>query len=308
MLAALAASAEAGCEIKPLDIWSRSADFDILHLWGYEITHINVAEWAKRAKKRVLLTALLPYKGLEATLGRIIHCATGFSRLEWRLRKLIDRLVVVNEEQAQFACSRLGFSRQDVSIVPNIVHDNFWLGQSGEADRADPDYVLCTGNICSRKGQLRLAKVCLEVQRKLLIVGDVLTGEEAYGNQLRALASGNEQIQWMRPMVYGSKELVNVYRNARCFATLSSAETQPISALEAAVSQTALVLPDRPFAWQHVYENAKLVDPFSSRSSCEGIEAAWLEPNRYRVPLSNLKGCSSTEVGLAYQRIYTSLQ
>src|SRR4051812_48074208 len=61
MLDALEAARRAGVAIQQLDPWSRDDAFEIVHVWGLETANASLVMWAKRAGKKVVLTALLPY-------------------------------------------------------------------------------------------------------------------------------------------------------------------------------------------------------------------------------------------------------
>ncbi|MEO6289142.1 MAG: hypothetical protein ABIO76_04445, partial [Ginsengibacter sp.] len=72
MLSTLDAVTKAGVEASKLDIWSRDADFDIIHLWGVSPHNFQIIDWAKKTGKSVVATVLMPYHDtIRSKLGYI---------------------------------------------------------------------------------------------------------------------------------------------------------------------------------------------------------------------------------------------
>src|SRR5688500_15482068 len=96
MIAAMRGARAAGADIEPLDPWARVADFDIVHVWGLDQQHVNVAHWSRLARKKVVLSALVGYTAWRSLLGG------GWRRLvprHWSRRLLdsVDAVTCVNQ-------------------------------------------------------------------------------------------------------------------------------------------------------------------------------------------------------------------
>ena len=145
-----------------------------------------------------------------------------------------------------------------MEIIPNIVEDSFFKPPNFDFKKkyGIEQYVLCTGNICARKNQYNLALACINLNLNLVLIGNVLDGENMYGDKLAALEKEHQNIKWIRHMESGSDELVSAYYNCAVYALPSNSETQPISALEAVAMEKPLVLLDRRYAHQSFYVNA----------------------------------------------------
>ena len=65
-----------------------------------------------------------------------------------------------------------------------------------------------------------------------------------------------------------------------------------------------LLLAERPYARQKVYEGACLVDPASDDSIAAGLEQLGASPESYCPPLENLAECRPDKVADAYIEIY----
>jgi glycosyltransferase involved in cell wall biosynthesis len=213
-------------------------------------------------------------------------------------------LAVVNEAQAETARKLMGIAPERIAVIPHLVDAEYFSCGQGSSEDNHGDYVLCTGNVCARKNQLRLAEAARTAECPLLIVGNVLEGEERYGDALARLCDREPGIRWLPAMPGGSAQLVAAYRAARVVALPSLEETQPISLLEAAAARKALVTSDLPFARQGHYRNAYLVRPRSISSIAAGLRAAMAAPERYTPPASAVQGCSGERVATGYRRVF----
>ena len=166
------------------------------------------------------------------------------------------------------------------------------------------NYVLCTGNVCKRKNQLNLAKATINRGYPLLIIGDVLQGEEQYAEDLDRVIKNQDNARWIRGVAPGSPTLVAAYANCVAFALPSLMEQQPISALEAAAAGKPLLLADKAYAHQKYYRNACLVDPMSEVSIRNGLDRIMKSPANYSPEKTFLNECTREKVGMAYQSIY----
>lgn len=304
MLSALEAARAAGAEVARLDPWSRDSEFDVLHVWGLELAHLQTVRWAKAAGKKVVMTALLPYLTPRAWLGRAKSWLAGRARAQFELLGQVDALVVVNQRQADTAHVMYGVDRGKIYVAPNIIEPIFFEQLPSQEKDSSVGYVLCTGNVCRRKNQVILAKACIEAGLDLLLIGDVLTGEEAYAEELQRLVHQSTHIRWMLGMPSGSLQLAGAYRAARCFALISHQETQPISLLEAAATGSGLVIANRPYARQEFYANAALADETSVSSVAVAIRRAWQHPDKFTPARHILDRCTKDAVGRTYAEIY----
>ena len=311
MLDALKAAKEAGADVQPLDVWSRDSDFDILHVWGFEASHLPAIYWAHRSGKRVVMTALLGYFDSFSLANRLRKFGSrvlGRSRALREISSYLDLLVVLNEAQADVATNYYDIPRSKITIIPNIINEDYFNLNgdilSRTVEHKVNNYILCTGNICKRKNQLALTEAALSARTSLLLVGPVLAGEEEYGNALTKLIAGQESVRWIAGLPQGSHELLAAYRGCIGFALPSYIETQPISALEAAAAGKPLLLADLPWARQSFYQGAYLSDPDSPSAIKHGIECLRQSPTSFIPPKVILERCRSTEVGAAYAQAY----
>ncbi len=307
MLAALEAAQSSGVDVAPLDVWSRDGGFDILHLWGLEESHLPTIIWAKKAGKKIVMTVLLPYVTKIAFTRYMVASVLGLKRKQRRMLNMVDHLIVVNNDQAKTAERFFCFPKNRMSVIPNIVdHVYFFFdkGDSGLNQTGLNDYLVCTGNICARKNQLNLAHAAIAENIPLIIVGKVLPGEESYSRSLASLVKESNIVKWIPGLPVGSSEMHAVYRFSKGFALVSHAETQPISALEAAAMRKPLILSDSEWARQRVYSGACLVDPKSVNSIRSGIRRLYRDPDKFVVLRDCIEACRKSFVGDSYASAY----
>ena len=306
MISALDAAREMGADIERLDPWSRDSDFDTYHMWGCDISHLHTARWARLAEKKLVMSALFPYPNTRTLLRYWASLIVGTSRHRKPLLSWLSALTVVNKMQANYAISILGFPRDRVFVIPNIVEDIFF---ERSFDGVQPgvtleDYIICTGNICQRKNQLQLIKACRRIGVPLLLVGKTLTGEEAYGQAVEEAMRGVANMQWIRGLPANSPELASAYRNSIAFALPSLNEQQPISALEAAAAGKPLLLANRDYAKQELYNNAVLVNPYSVSDIARNLSSLLDNPEKFTVAPGTLDSCRRKSVGGLYIEAY----
>lgn len=227
----------------------------------------------------------------------------GAGRRRIALGKLVDRFLAVNELQAETLERLYRAPSRKIEIIPTMLDDSFFeVAPKVASGTVFADFVLCVGNICARKNQIRLAEAAIVTGISMLFAGDVVGGEEAYGEAFARLIAPYTFLRWNKWMAW--PELQTVYRAARAVALASFDEQQPTTGLEAAALGKPLMLGHRPYARQKFYQNALLAEPGSVKEIGAGLKALVTEPNRYIPPLSFVQECRADEVGTRLKRIF----
>lgn len=306
MLSSLEAARGVGVDVQRLDPWSRDSGFDVLHLWGYDVAQLHTARWARLDGKKLVMSALLAYPSTRTLLRYWASCIVGSGRMRRPMLSWLTALTVVNRQQARYAIDILGFPEERIFVIPNIVNDIFFERPKTDINSEIflKNYIICTGNICQRKNQLTLVKVCRRLGLPLLLIGATLTGEDAYGDAVAEAMKGSKNMQWIRGLPPNSHELSSAYWNSSVFALPSYNEQQPISALEAAAAGKPLLLANRNYSKQELYANAALADPNSEASISKCLRSILENPDRYIVPCQTLDICREQSVGSLYANAY----
>lgn len=296
-----------GVDARPLDFWSRDEDFDIVHLWGFEISHLLTARFAKRYGKKIVLTPLFPYRTFRSRVRNLASYVEGRIRPRLELARLVDRFLVVNEQQAASARSFFHVPESKIEIVPTILDDRFFM--KADPDKALPDgfagFFLCAGNICARKNQFKLAQAAIETRTPVMFAGNLTGGEESYGEAFARLIAPYPFLRWERWL--DVPQILAAYRVSLGVVLPSFSEEQPTTGLEAAALSKPLLLGDKPYARQKFYRNAMLVEPSSVRDISLGLQALRGNPGTYIPPSQEIQECRSERVGENLIRILGSL-
>ncbi len=305
MLNTLAAVQAAGVDASKLDVWSQEKDFELLHVWGIGAHNFTTIDFAKKAGKLVVATVLVPYYDtLRSRLGYYYRFFQVIASI--RALKKVDKIVVLNNLQFQILHKYYKVPASKMEIIPNIVEGSFFNVPTFDFKKkyGIEQYVLCTGNICARKNQFNLALACINLNFNLVLIGNVLDGENMYGDKLAALEKEHQNIKWIRHMESGSDELVAAYFNCAVYALPSYSETQPISALEAVAMEKPLVLLDRSYAHQSFYANAVLSKSGDVKSIEKAVAISNNTSSKYN---KEILSCKKENVGRLYKNLYENL-
>jgi glycosyltransferase involved in cell wall biosynthesis len=297
-----------GVDAKPLDFWSRDGDFDIVHFWGFDTDqHLTTARFARRYGKKIVLTPLLQYLTPRAWLRYIGALVEGTARRRIALGALVDRFLVVNEEQGETLRRLYRVPAAKIEVIPTILDDRFFEPFPATAALTDgfKDFMLCAGNICARKNQFKLAEAAIETGTPILFAGDVSGGEEVYGEQFKRLIAPHAFLRWNRWMEW--PELLQAYRSARGVVLPSFEEQQPTTGLEAAALGKPLMLGRLAYARQKFYCGAFLAKPASVQQIGEGLKALAATPERFVPPRAMAEECRADKVGARLKRIFEDL-
>ncbi len=307
MINTLEAVKNAGVDAGKLDIWSREKDFDLIHLWGVGEPNYHVIDWAKKSEKRIMATVLLPYHDtVRSKLGyysRLLQV-----RQLIRYYKKIDKIVVLNEMQSKALTRYYEVPGSKIEVIPNLINEQYFATPDFlfSEKYGISDYILCTGNVSSRKNQYNLAVACMNLNLKLVLIGNVLDGEKQYGEKLEELIKGKENILWLKELPEGSAELVSAYYHCKLYTLPSKSETQPIGALEAVAMRKPLILLDSRYAHQNYYRGATLCKSPSVRD-IEKILSATYNKNNLADWNPEILKCKPENVGERYKECYLKL-
>ena len=273
----------------------RFAGFDLLHLVGSEPEHLPVAQAARRAG---VLTALSTVAWFDLasyarqsphSFGRLAACGrfvarAAFPKLpSWRrsLYHAVDLLLPNSQVEARQLTRYFGVPKAKIQVIHNGAEESFACG------RPEPfverfgvrDFVLYPGRVEPRKNQLGFLRAMRGSDVPIVVLGDVVPGNEAYLAACRRAAGAN--VRFVGRLDPADEMLASAYAASRCVVLASWFETPGLTALEAAMSGVPLVLPRRGAAPEYFGSLAQYV------SSQDGGELKRLVLDAYRRPRSN---------------------
>jgi glycosyltransferase involved in cell wall biosynthesis len=310
MLSTLKSVQLANCDASKIDIWERNSDFDIMHFWGLEYAHEATINFAVKAGKKIVITALFPdFNSLNRRFRHFISTYAGPAKFKIQIAEKVDSIVVVNEVEAHIATKYYKIPASKITYIPNIVHEKYFNSVIESDDFYGlNNYVLCTGNICPRKNQLNLAKACAAAGAKLVLLGNTMLGENNYATQVKNIIDQNaDSMIWIKGVKENTDELLHAYQRCAVFALPSLHEQGPISAYEAVATNCPVILADKPYSYQHFYKNIQRVDPKSITSIASSIKKIITNPVLYKSFSKEIDECKSENVGEKYVQLYNKL-
>lgn len=282
----------AGHEVEFFDKWSPKArGGDVYHYFSSVPAGINDIRFAKAQDLAVVIEPIywvtlrylveLPCLPVTRRVRGIVHlglkaAAPGLLR-QTRMLRLADLLLPNSATEADLLRRHFGVPARNIYVAHNAADRSFL--------HADPslfteqfglrDFVLSVGNIEPRKNQARLARAARQLGVPLVLIGNVLPHQSAYGAQVRAeLAEGSLLLEDIQ---HEDALLRSAYAAARVFALPSFAETPGKAALEAALAGTPVVVTKRGSASDYFGDLAEYVEPNRLKSIQKGIERAYVD-------------------------------
>lgn len=311
MLETFNAIKKLGVEVEKMDFWDKDDNFDIVHLWGLEIAHLNTILWAKRKNKKVVITALLNY--METPVQKMHNFISSYvakTKYLKRISEMADSVIVLNDKQKEVAIKYYNSYPEKTKIIPIIINSKYYNYKYEEIKDNYFDlekFILCTGNVCFRKNQYNLAKACIELDNDLIIIGNILEGEQAYADKLERLIDCKKNIKWLKGVKAADNILLNAYKNCSIFALPSFAEVQPTSAIEAAIAHKPLLLANKAYARQKYFNGAKLVNPSSVVDIKKGIISVTNDPLKFCINPKLFEDFREDFVAKKYLDVYNSI-
>lgn len=183
-------------------------------------------------------------------------------------------LVVVNSN----AEARL--LRADAGVLPPVkvvysgVHERFSSGDAARGrtivglQEGEP-FVLSVARIEPNKNQLSVARAMRKIPAQLVLVGQVLPGNERY---MSACVSELPSLRHINHLEH--RDLPHIYAAARAHVLASWYETTGLSTAEALASGIPVVVGRSPCVEEYFGDCAHMVDPSSTASIAQGITKA----------------------------------
>jgi glycosyltransferase involved in cell wall biosynthesis len=248
---------------------------DCLHLFGSLPEHLPLVEAARRHHLPVVLSPIAWFelancwRESRPLAGRLAACARFMLRAacprlpSWRRRlyRAVDLLLPNSNAEAEQFTRYFQVPPERIHVVPNGADERFAA--------ADPepfaqmvgtrDFVLYAGRIEPRKNQLGFLRAIRGTDVPIVILGDVVPGQERYLAACRCAA--DRQVRFVPRLDHHNPLLASAYAACGCLALASWFETPGLAALEAGLSGTPLVLPRHGAAPEYFGPLAAYVRP-----------------------------------------------
>ncbi|HEU5116341.1 MAG TPA: glycosyltransferase, partial [Isosphaeraceae bacterium] len=279
-----------GVPVRPFCSWTDSlASARLLHLFGMSREGLELARVARDRGIPVVLSPICWYepRSMAALASSRWRAATDLAvygaRRAWpripgwrrSLLRLADRILPNSQAEACQLYQLFSVEARRVRVVPNGVDPRF-LDADPELFRSRvglDDFVLYTGRIEPRKNVLGLIRAVGRAGLPLVVIGDPVPGQGAY---LRACEEAGWGV-WTRVprLSHDDPLLASAYASARVFSLVSWFETPGLSALEAAVAGSAVVMTPYGCTREYFADHVNYARPGNPDEIASAIERAW---------------------------------
>ena len=280
---------EKGVYVKLFDQWNdKLKDFDILHVFGGVKECLGLMRIAKALGVKIVLSPVF-----WSTMQRGLHEYGSFSKksnmvlrhlikLLWpampsarrEMHLLADIIAPNSEAEAQQVKRLLAIEKSKMRIV--------YLGADKKFADAEPneftaayninDFILSIGRIEPRKNQLNLIRANRGTGRKLVFIGDVVTGYEKYYNECKEM--GGKDVFFIQRMEHESSVLASAYAACSVFVLQGWFETPGLAALEAGLAGAKLVVTRGGSTNEYFKDFVEYLNPADVHSIRTGIDKA----------------------------------
>ncbi len=242
-----------GVSVEPLRWYDGAQAGDILQHFGRLSVQMTRAAQAKGIKA-VMLDLLTeagsrswPRLKLQKIAQRVLAAVLpGMVRdaFRWDSYRLADACIANTAWEAHLMKELFGAPPARVHVVPNGVEEVFFKTPPFERGQ----WLVCTSTIIERKRIVELAEAAVLAQTPIWIIGKPYSDGAPYAKRFFELAKEHPRTIRYEGASSDRTKLAQIYREARGFVLLSTAETLSLSAGEAAASACPLLLSDLPWA------------------------------------------------------------
>lgn len=248
-----------GVEVKKFDQWNdKFEDYDILHVFGSVKDCLGLVRTAKGKGIKIALSTVFwsdMRRALRETASpkeRMLllarHAAKSFlpflpsARKE--LMELADILFPNGEGEGEQVAKYFRADKRKIFVVPNGVDESFKdaSGYDFVNKYGYKDFILYVGRIEPRKNQLNFIKALKTIDRDVVFLGGPVSDYLGYYEECRSEAT--DKMHFPGYIEHSSPLLASAYAASRVFALTSWFETPGLSALEAALAGTNIVITD----------------------------------------------------------------
>jgi glycosyltransferase involved in cell wall biosynthesis len=265
---------------------------DVLHLFGSLPEYLPLVAAARRQHVAVVLSSIAWFDPLHLwheprpLLRRLGGCSCLAARAvcprwpSWRRRlyQSVDMLLPNSQAEAQQLNRYFGVPNRRIHVVPNGADPRFADGDPAAFTQRFGlrDFVLYAGRIEPRKNQLQFLRAMRDTTLPIVILGDPLPDHQNYYEACHRAAG--PLVHFLPRLDHNDPLLAAAYAACRCLVLSSWYETPGLSALEAGMTGTPLVLTSRGSAGEYFGELAQYVAPNDPAAIRQAVFNAWDQP------------------------------
>jgi glycosyltransferase involved in cell wall biosynthesis len=216
-------------------------EYDLLHAHSYH-TPLPLAAAIVRARRNVPLVCTLHYTGSGHTWRRDLLHVPYRPAAAWMLRRA-DAIICTSQAERDLLSSRFRTRRSKLTVIHNGIEPDEFRDDQPEPRTDDRTRVLYAGRIEGYKNTPALVRaVAMLPEFTLVIVGDGAARDSVL--ETAADVGLGDRLRMLGGLPHG--ELINWYRTADVFVSMSARESFGIALLEAAMAGARVVASDIP--------------------------------------------------------------
>jgi glycosyltransferase involved in cell wall biosynthesis len=274
-----------GVEVVLFNPWSRSQDFDVLHVFGSTHELSSFVQVAKGLGIPVVVSVIAFSNKprwqwqLWKRADYLLPIPTTY-RLRQQIYTHADRLVVMSQVETEQLQQGFRINSTKFRRVPQGI-------ECHRFEQVDPelfireyklkDFILQVSRINRHKGQSRLISALEGTGIPLVFLGPLDPSDPNGVAEFRELVEKNEQVHYLGTLNHDDPLLASAYMAARVHVLPSVIEVLPLVILEAAAAGTAVVSGKYPTLYEYFGERVMYCEPSSISSIREVVLKAYEE-------------------------------
>jgi glycosyltransferase involved in cell wall biosynthesis len=265
------------------------SDYDVIHSFSLHSDTLKFLQGAKLEKKPIAISTIFwPLDELVARekfrlkdklkikVKAFIDRHASFLSPTKKLLEVADVLLPNGEAEEEKIIEIFGTDREKFHVVPNGVDERFKNADSAEFEGkyGMKDFVLCVGRFEPRKNQLGLIRALKGENIQIVFIGDAK--DQEYLDLCKKEAS--EKVKFLGFMPHESSLLMSAYAACRVFVLPSWYETPGLTALEAGLAGSNIVITEKGATKEYFEDLALYVNPASPEDIKQKVMQAFKNP------------------------------
>lgn len=258
-------------DVSLFDIWERSTDFDIFHLFGSNNSVAELYTSLSGQNKKLVVSAIdysnFPYYKLKILkLLQTIYPLDNTYKFRQKLFNYASRIIANSDAEKKFLMDYFEIDPAKIDVLPVCVSSDFYKSESNLFSDTYhiENYLLCVGRINSRKQQIKIIEALNDIGMNLVFIGREDPSDMGYFNEFTRLVEQYSNVHWIGQLESDSEMLISAYKKAKMHILPSNPPEFPgISNLEAGLAGTKVMTTMSPAIYTTLKDYAYYCDPTS---------------------------------------------
>lgn len=273
-----------GVPVDCFDPWSaRVESYDILHVFGSVKDCLGMIRIANKRGVKVVTSPVLWTDRSHGLRYWIKAVCPAFPSERRDILKYSDLLIPNSQMELNLIRRLFAIDPGKMTVIYNGVDPVFAAadGRAFKEKYGAADFVLSVGRIEPRKNQLNLIRAIKPAGRRLVLIGDPVTGYEDYDAQCRK--EGEGFVEFLPAVAHGDPILASAYAACRVLALQALFETPGLVALEAGLAGARVAATSGGSTREYFKEFVDYFDPTNPSEIRKAVTKAWDKPSDGRL-------------------------